>query len=153
MTGLVKISRSIKELLIKIKELQKEYLLKTGEEITIGKISEALKVSKEDIALALEAGNPVESIYEDAYNDGESDSVSKLDRIIFGKDEANSVIDSIAIKQLIEELDLREKQIILLRYYKRKTQTEVAKIVGITQVQVSRIEKRILSGMKLKLIS
>jgi RNA polymerase sporulation-specific sigma factor len=153
MTGLVKISRSIKELLIKIKELQKEYLLKTGEEITIGKISEVLKVSKEDIALALDAGNPVESIYEDAYNDGESDSVSKLDRIVLGKDEANSVIDSIAIKQLIEELDLREKQIILLRYYKRKTQTEVAKIVGITQVQVSRIEKRILSGMKLKLIS
>ena len=153
MTGLVKISRSIKELLIKIKELQKEYLLKTGEEITIGKISEVLKVSKEDIALALDAGNPVESIYEDAYNDGESDSVSKLDRIVLGKDEANSVIDSIAIKQLIEELDLREKQIILLRYYKRKTQTEVAKIVGITQVQVSRIGKRILSGMKLKLIS
>lgn len=153
MTGLVKISRSIKELLIQIKQIQKEYLLKTGEEITIGKISEILKVSKEDVALALDAANPVESIYEDAYNDGDNDSVSKLDRIILGEDEASSVIDKIAIKQLIEELDYREKQIILLRYYKRKTQTEVAKIVGITQVQVSRIEKKILSCMKLKLIS
>jgi len=81
------------------------------------------------------------------------DSRTIIDRVGTGKDEAGSIIDKIAIKQLIENLEAREKQIILLRFYKDKTQTEVAKVLGITQVQVSRIEKKILSSMKLKLTS
>ena len=67
------------------------------------------------------------------------------------KDETNQIVNKIALKQLIEKLEDREKQIILLRFYKDKTQSEVAKVLGITQVQVSRIEKKILNSMKLKL--
>lgn len=81
------------------------------------------------------------------------DSRAIIDKVGTGKDEAGTIVDRIALKQLIENLEAREKQIILLRFYKDKTQAEVAKVLGITQVQVSRIEKKILNSMKLKLTS
>lgn len=150
--GMVKVSRSTKELAMKILELQKEYLNKTGEEITIGEISKQLKIPREEITYALECLRPVSSIYEETSSAGD-DSRTIIDKVSTGKDEAGSIVDTIAIKQLIENLEAREKQIILLRFYKDKTQAEVAKVLGITQVQVSRIEKKILNSMKLKLTS
>lgn len=150
--GMVKVSRSTKELAIKILELQKEYFNKTGEEITIMQIAKTLKVPKEEITYALDCLKPVSSIYEETYSGGEDDRTI-LDHLKSEKDEAGSIVDRLAIKQLIENLDEREKQIILLRFYKDKTQSQVAKVLGITQVQVSRIEKKILSSMKMKLTS
>ena len=115
-------------------------------------MAEILEVSKEEIAVALDSDRQIESIQEDAYNSEKGEQkMSKLERISTGRDEASMIIDKICIKQLIERLDNREKEIILLRYYKEKTQAEVAKILGITQVQVSRIEKKILTSMKVKL--
>lgn len=152
--GMIKVSRSIKELSIKIKELQKEYLNKNGTEITINKISEILKVSKEEIAVALDSSMQVESINEECFNDGKGESkLSKIERISTGKDEEAIVINKVSIKQLLEQLSEREREVILLRYYKDKTQTEVAKILGITQVQVSRMEKKILLSMRKNLAS
>ena len=150
--GPIRVSRSIKELAIKIKEVQREYLKKEGKEIGIMELAEILEVSKEEIAVALDSDRQIESIQEDAYNSEKGEQkMSKLERISTGRDEASMIIDKICIKQLIERLDNREKEIILLRYYKEKTQAEVAKILGITQVQVSRIEKKILTSMKIKL--
>ncbi len=149
--GMVKVSRSTKELAVKILELQKEYLNKTGEEISITEISKILKVPKEEITYALDSLRPVSSIYEES--SGGDDSRCIIDKIGSGKDEAGGVINKIAIKQLIDNLNTREKEIILLRFYKEKTQSEVAKVLGITQVQVSRIEKKVLNSMKLKLTS
>lgn len=146
--GMIKVSRSTKELAIRILELQKQYLAETGEEITIMQISKKLKVPKEEITYALDCLRPVSSIYEESSSD---DNRSVMEKIPNGKDEANQIVDKIALKQLIENLEDREKQIILLRFYKDKTQSEVAKVLGITQVQVSRIEKKILNSMKLKL--
>ena len=80
-------------------------------------------------------------------------SLNIIDTLSTNKDEASRITDKITIQRLIEALEERDKQIILLRFYKDKTQTEVAKILGISQVQVSRIEKRILSGMKTELVS
>ena len=74
-----------------------------------------------------------------------------MEKISTGTDEATMIVNKISIKELIDNLNTREKEIILLRYYKEKTQTEVAQILGITQVQVSRIEKRILASMKSEL--
>lgn len=145
--GLIKVSRSIKELGIKIRELEQEYMKKEGKEITINILAEKLNVSKEEIAVAIDSSRCIESINDD----GDDDNVSKLERISTGTDEANMIINKISVKELIENLETREKEIILLRYYKEKTQTEVAQILGITQVQVSRIEKRILTNMKSKL--
>ncbi len=140
----------MKELGIKIKELQKEYMRKNGKEIKVEEISKILKIPKEEIASALDAFNPIESIYDKTYSDSD-EGISLLDKISSNVNEANTIVDKICIKQLIENLDEREKELILLRYYKGQTQSEVAKVLGITQVQVSRIEKKVLNSMKLKL--
>lgn len=150
--GIMKVSRSTKELAVKILELQKEHLNKTGEEISINIIAEKLNITKEEVAYALDAIRPVSSIYEGT-NCGGDDDRTIADKLASDKDEAGTIVNKIAIKQLIENLETREKEIILLRFYKEKTQSEVAKVLGITQVQVSRIEKKILNSMKLKLIS
>lgn len=150
--GPIKVSRSIKELGIKIKELQKEYLTKKGEEITIKQIEKELQISKEDIALAMEATNTVESIESASYTDyKDGNNINLIDKISTDKNEEEMITNRIAIKQLINGLNDRDKEVILLRFYKDKTQTQVAKILGITQVQVSRIERRILENMKVKL--
>ena len=151
--GPVKVSRSLRELNIKILELQREYL-KKGTELNILEISQLLKIPKEEIALAMEIGKPTESIEESIYkNEKTNKSLNIIDTLSTNKDEASSITDKITIQRLIEDLEERDKQIILLRFYKDKTQTEVAKILGISQVQVSRIEKRILAGMKTELVS
>lgn len=150
--GMMKVSRSTKELAIKILELQKEYLNKTGEDISVLQISKILKMPKEEITYALDCLRPVSSIYEESSSNSD-DARTIIEKVGTGKDEAGSIINKIAIKQLIDNLDTREKELILLRFYKDKTQSEVAKVLGITQVQVSRIEKKVLNSMKLKLTS
>ena len=149
--GMIKVSRSIKELAIKIRDLQNQY--KEKQELTINKMAEILNVSIEDINLAMEATRPIESINEDSYNDGDKNNVSKIEQIENKKDEMSNIVNKIALNGVINSLDEREKQIILLRYYRGKTQSEVSKILGISQVQVSRIERRILDYMKEKLAS
>jgi len=150
--GPIKISRSIKELNIKIIELQKEYLNKYGKEITLEQLAKELKTSKEDIAMALDSARPVNSIEDSQYRDNKTDkTISLIDQLSSGKDEENEITNRITIKKLISELKDNEKKVILLRYYKGKTQMQVAKILGITQVQVSRIERKVLDNMKRKL--
>lgn len=152
--GPVKVSRSIKETNIKIRELQKEYLSKTGKEITINQISKELRISKEEIAMAIDSSKPVSSIEDTSFRDNKTDkTISLLEKIDSGKDEASLISDRLTVKELINNLEEKEKQLILLRFYNEKTQTQVAKILGITQVQVSRIEKKILNKMKKELIS
>lgn len=150
--GIVKVSRSTKELAVKILELQKEHLNRNGEEISVNDIAKKLSITKEEVAYALDAIRPVSSIYEGTNSSGDDDRTI-VDKLASDKDEAGTIVNKIAIKQLIENLEKREKEIILLRFYKEKTQSEVAKVLGITQVQVSRIEKKILNSMKLKLTS
>lgn len=152
--GPIKVSRSIKELNIKIKELQKEYLNENGEDISIEKISKELKVSKEEIVMALDSNKTIDSLESASYKDTKTDkTINLLERISTGRDEASIISDKLTIEELINSLEQRDKEVILLRYYKEKTQSQVAKILGITQVQVSRIEKKILNSMKVKLIS
>ena len=91
----------------------------------------------------------MESIYDYVYDD---EDTYKIEKINIGKDEASQIVDRLTIKELIESLETKEKELIILRYFKDKTQSQVAKIMGISQVQVSRIEKRILNSMKLKLV-
>ncbi|MGN1271217.1 MAG: sigma-70 family RNA polymerase sigma factor [Clostridia bacterium] len=149
--GAIKVSRSIKELSAKIGQLQREYLIKKGKEITIEELSKKLSAEKEDIVLALESQKSIESIDKNVYEDESGES--KISKISNQKDETNILIDKLCIEELINKLEIRDKKIILLRYYKGKTQTEVAKLLGITQVQVSRLEKRILNEMREKIIS
>lgn len=151
--GPVKVSRSIKELGMKINELRKEYFYKNGEEITIDKIAKELKVSKEDVNLAIESSNTVESIENSKYTDNkDGNSINLIETLTSNKNEEEMITNKLTVNQLIENLETREKEIILLRFYKEKTQAQVAKILGVTQVQVSRMERKILERMKGKLL-
>lgn len=147
--GIIKVSRQTKELAIKIKHIQKEYLDKVGEEISITKISEILKISKEEVAAAIESNNTVDSIY--SVEGSSEDERMLMEKIADNKDEYNTLVNKITINELINNLDEREKKVVLLRYYKEQTQAQVGKTLGITQVQVSRIEKRLLEKMRTKL--
>ena len=149
--GPIKVSRSLKEMGIKALEIKNEYYQKTGEEIRIEELAEKLNTSKEEIALALEAFKPMNSIEEQLYDEKEEGGVTLLDRMASNIDEMAIVTNKLCLEQVLENLKEQEKQVILLRYYKGKTQSEIAKILGITQVQVSRIEKRSLEHMRIKL--
>jgi len=152
--GPIKVSRSIKELSVKILELKKEYFNKTGEEISLKKISEILKVPKEEVAMAIESANPVDSIEEATYTNNKDDkSISIIDKLSTGEDEQTLISNRLTVKKLIEDLQEKEREVILLRFYKNKTQTQVSKILGISQVQVSRTERKILNNMKKALMS
>lgn len=148
--GPIKVSRALKELNCKIAMIEKEHFRKTGKEMSLELLAKEIGVSKEEITMALDSKNPVNSIYEIS-NSNDEDGLSIIEKISTNVDEQNLVTNRIAINQLISELQERDKQIILLRYFKGRTQTEVAKIIGITQVQVSRIEKKILETMRNKL--
>lgn len=152
--GPIKVSRSIKELNVKINELKKHHLLKTGKEITIEEICKELKVDKEDVVIAMESTNTIESIDGAAtVENKDGKQLTIIEKLSTGKNEEEMITNRMVINQLISELEDRDKQIIMLRFYKEKTQTEVAKILGISQVQVSRIERKILDNMRGKLTS
>ena len=147
--GPIKISRSIKELASKINELQRQHINKTGEELQIGELAEKLEVTKEEIVVALDAIRRPESIDEELYD--ETGGETRISKISTNKDETGNIINKLCVQELINELDERGKEIIILRYFKGKTQTEVAERLGITQVQVSRLEKKILTEMRRKI--
>lgn len=152
--GPIKVSRSIKELNTKINELKKYYLIKYGREITIEEIKKELKVTKEDILIAIDSVNNVESIENAATRENkDGKKLSIMEKISTGKNEEEIITNKLVIRELIEDLKDRDRQIILLRFFKEKTQTEVANMLGISQVQVSRIEKKVLSNMRKKLTS
>ncbi len=151
--GPIKVSRSIKELNTKINELKRHYLL-NGKEITLEQICKELKIQKEDAIIAMESTNAVESMDAAANSENkDGKQMTVFDKISTGKNEEEMITNRMVVNQLINELQDRDKEIILLRFFKEKTQTEVAKILGISQVQVSRIERKVLNEMKSKLTS
>lgn len=144
--GMIKVSRGLKELNHKIKILEEKYE-KNNEIIQMDKIIKELKISKEDYILAQNINSSIESINEYCFNNSTKE---KEEKIIVEKNEnsENNILQKIMIKDALKKLDEKEKNIILLRYFKEKTQSEVAKIYGISQVQVSRLEKKILQKMR-----
>ncbi len=146
--GAIKVSRSIKELQVRIKQLQEEYKNKNEEDITIEELSKKLKISKEDIAIALEASRPVESIDNTYKSEKGEKSISLIEKISTEDNYEDIITNKIALKDAISKLEPKDRKIIMLRFFKEKTQSEVAKILGVSQVQVSRAEKKILQKMK-----
>lgn len=142
--GSVKVSRSLKEMGNKIRRKKDEMTKELGRSPTINEIAEALEISPEDVVLAQEAAKSPHSIHETVFeNDG--DPITLLDQIA---DQDTKWFDKFSLEEAIKHLNERERLIIYLRYYKDQTQTEVATRLGISQVQVSRLEKKILEEMK-----
>lgn len=138
--GSIKVSRSLKELNNKIRRKMDELTKESGRTPSIMELSEALDIPKEDIIMALEANQSPHSIYETVY-ENEGDPITLMDQIA---EKDSSWFDHLALKEAIRQLDSRERLIIYLRYFKDQTQSEVAKRLNISQVQVSRLEKSIL---------
>ncbi len=149
--GMVKVSRTLKENGIHIRRVAESVAAELGREATLEELSAATEMKREDIVLALEAGNEVESLHKTVYQK-EGSEISLMERIPSDKDEAETVVNQLLLEQLLAELDEQERQIIHMRYFEEKTQTQIAGILGLSQVQVSRLEKRVLGSMRKKCI-
>ncbi len=150
--GIIKVSRSLKEISSKAR-ITKEIMSKElGREPSINEISQRMNISSEELVMALEAGCTPESLYS-TIGEGDNSPILLIDRIDADNNTEVDLIDKIAIRQILDTLDARERQIIVLRYFKEKTQVQIAKMLGISQVQVSRIEKKILKDIKYKMIA
>ena len=146
--GTIKVSRSIKHMAIEIKNFINEYSKRSLNSPSLEVIAKTLNYDINDVVLALEANITPLSLNE-KYNDT-NDSPSIIDKLSdnFSVDSLNN---KLALRDLIETLNAREKQIIIMRYYLDKTQSEIAKELGVSQVQISRIENKVLNDMKDKL--
>ena len=144
--GLVKVSRTLKE-------NARERLLKSlGREPTLEEVALEAALTTEEVILAMEAGARVESIYQSVYQ-SDGNEIYLVDQLADEKgDEQEKLLDRLLVKQLLKSLPEMERTLITLRYFRDKTQTEVAGLLGISQVQVSRMEKKILLGLRERMI-
>lgn len=168
--GMVKVSRTLKENNLKIRQAAQRLANELGRDATLDELAAATELSVEDVVMAMEANIEVESIYRSIYqsdgneiylvdqvvaggregtgrmqgSDGQSQCVSS------GDAEKEKLLDHLLLRQLLGELKPKERDLIIMRYFQNKTQTEVAKKMGISQVQVSRLEKKILLSMRQK---
>lgn len=150
--GLVKVSRTIKENAYKVKTARQALQMEQGREPTFQEVAARTELSREDVMLATEASMPVESIYASvSLQDGSE--IYLLDRIVTSGSDKNreeNLLNHMLLEQLMQELDEREEELIRLRYFREKTQAQVATVLGISQVQVSRLEKKILMRLRQK---
>lgn len=142
--GPIKVSRSLKELAMKVREVQEKSEKEKGKELSMEEIGMLLNVDKEDIVLALEATSYIESIDK---NIGDDDGYTVGDKISSNVDDYEKVVNGITLDKLLKTLDEKEQKVIFFRYYREMTQSQIADFLGTSQVQVSRIEKRALQKM------
>lgn len=148
--GFIKVSRNTKTLARKLHFSREELSKKLDREPTIEELAEYSGVDKEEIVFALESANSMQYLYDTIHQDDGS-PVLLIDKIAENGEEDAEMIDRLALKEALKSLESKSRQIILLRYFKDKTQIQVAKMLGISQVQVSRIEKKVLQQMRKKL--
>lgn len=149
--GMVKVSRNLKENGTRVKYARERLNGKLGREPTLEEVALEANLAVEEVVLAMEANIQVESIYKSVYQ-SDGNEIFMVDQLADKRGNAHEeVLNQLVIHQLIEGLDKQEQRLITLRYYQEKTQTEVAKVLGISQVQVSRMEKKILLAMRQKI--
>lgn len=148
--GMIKVSRSLKETAGKAKMVRESLNNKNGREPTLEEIAEELGIPGEELVMALESGAEVESLYKTIYQ-GDGNSIYLIDKLEEWDNQNEEVLNKIVLKELLDSLDEKEQRIMKLRYFMDKTQTEIAREIGISQVQVSRLEKKILKNMREKL--
>lgn len=139
--GTVRVSRGLKELYIKVNREREVYLSKYGKEPTITELSETLNVDEYNISLAMSSSLPPISLTET-----DEDGGGQLDIPTASPD--TEIGNTIALNQILNSLEEKDRNMIILRYYKNMTQSQTAEVLGMTQVQVSRREKKILAHMK-----
>ncbi|WMI82316.1 SigB/SigF/SigG family RNA polymerase sigma factor [Anaerotignum sp. MB30-C6] len=147
--GTIKVSRSLKELAAKAKKMQEKLQQEANREVTLLELAAALEVEVEQLIPALESKREVESLNAPI---SQQEDLQVQDKLA-AKEDGEQVINRLCLMEALDSLEVKERQIIVLRYFEDRTQTEVAKRMGISQVQVSRIEKKVLERMRKRLSS
>lgn len=148
--GMIKVSRSLKELAYKAYVLKEQMQEQLNREPTIEELAEKLQVEKEELAMALESGGEVESLHKPIYQK-DGNEIQLMDRLEEKEGQEEKILNHMLLKQLLEQLKKEERQLIYMRYFANKTQSEIGKTMGISQVQVSRLEKKILGYLREKI--
>ena len=148
--GIIKVSRNVKSLAKKLHFDKEALTKKLNRDPTIEELAEFSKMNKEEILFALESSASMQYLYEVIHQD-DGAPVLLIDKLSENAAEDKNLTEKIALKEALNSLDMKSRQIIVLRYFKDKTQIQVAKMLGISQVQVSRIEKKVLQEMRKQL--
>lgn len=163
--GMVKVSRTIKENGLKVRVARQILQNREGREPTISEIAEQSGLSEEEIVIAMEADFSVESLYSAVYQDDGSE-MYLVDKVVQGENgcvgsracgqgdrEKEKLLDKMLLNQLLGSLNAEERELICMRYFQDKTQVEIAARMGISQVQVSRLEKKILLRLREQVVT
>ena len=148
--GMIKVSRGLKELTLRIKVRAQELMRELMREPTVSEIAQSLGIEEEDVVLAISSAQPHESIHAGIHT-GDHSELTLEDTLRDQSDQEGEIIDRLQIREMLKKLTPREQTIIVMRYYKFKTQAEIAASLGISQVQVSRLEKKILQSLRSEL--
>ena len=146
-TGIIKVSRSLKESQYRVFKIRENLEKKLGREPSVTELAEAAEISLEELNMVLEAGAEVESLHKTIYQ-GEGTELSLLDKIPEKENRQEKLLDKVLLEELLGRLEAEERKLIYMRYFQEMTQTEIARQLHISQVQVSRMEKRILKKLK-----
>ena len=149
-TGIIKVSRSLKESQYRVFKIREDLEKKLGREPSVTELAEAAEISLEELNMVLEAGAEVESLHKTIYQ-GEGTELSLLDKIPEKENRQEKLLDKVLLEELLGRLETEERKLIYMRYFQDMTQTEIARQLHISQVQVSRMEKRILKKLKEKI--
>lgn len=145
--GMLKVSRSIKENCSKVFQTRAELERTLGREPDMEELARAVNMAPEELAMTMEAGTPVESIYKTVYQ-GEGTEITLADRLEEKENRQENLLNRILLEEVLGKLEKDERRLICMRYFQDMTQTEIAGILGISQVQVSRMEKRIIKQLR-----
>lgn len=145
--GMLKVSRSLKENCVKIYRVRERLEKELGKEPGLEEIAKEAELSVKEAVMALESGAEVESLHKIIYQ-GDGTDISLMDRLEEKKNGQDAALNRIFLDEILQKLDGTERRLIFMRYFKDMTQTEIASELGISQVQVSRMEKRILKELK-----
>ena len=145
--GILKVSRSLKENCVRIYSAREKLEKELGREPVLEEIAAAAELSVEEALISLESGAEVESLHKIIYQ-GDGNDISLMDRLQEKENGQDLALNRIFLDEILQKLKVKERQLIYMRYFKDMTQTEIAAELGISQVQVSRMEKRILKQLK-----
>ena len=145
--GMIKVSRSLKELAHRAYSCEAVMQEKLGRDPTVTVLAEELGVETEELTMALEASGDIESLHKPIYQK-EGQEIRLMDKLPQKEEGEEKILDHMLLKQLLSYLDKEERQLIYLRYFADQTQSQVGKQMGISQVQVSRMEKKILKNLR-----
>lgn len=145
--GMIKVSRSLKELGIRVRSVREEMTWELGREPGMEEIAGRVGASREEVAASLEAAAEIESLYKNI-SSGEDQNLRLLDKLPDEREDQEHLLNQMVLEQLLKQLDPRSQEIIMRRYFENQTQSQIAADLNISQVQVSRLEKKILLQMR-----